>query len=160
MIFVTVGSQMPFDRLILAMDQWAAKQVGKIDVFAQVGKGGHRPNAMRFAESISPGDFMATVMNSTLIVAHAGMGSVLTALEYGKPVVLLPRLGALQETRNDHQVATARWLMDRPGVYVAMSESELPAVIGRAGGIGQARQQIPKHATPSLISALKEFIGN
>lgn len=151
---------MPFDRLILAMDQWAAAQLGKVDVFAQVGKEGYRPNAMRFAESISPRDFTATVANSALIVAHAGMGSVLTALEFGKPIVLVPRQGALQETRNDHQIATARWLMDRPGVYVAMSESELPLVIGRAMEMPKIGQQIPKHATTSLISALKEFIGN
>ena len=132
MIFVTVGSQMPFDRLVVAMDRWAGERPG-CDVFAQVGKDGYRPSAMRFADSISPRDFLATVANSALIVAHAGMGSVLTALEFGKPIVLLPRQGALQETRNDHQIATARWLMDRPGVFVAMCESELPDAIGQIG---------------------------
>lgn len=151
---------MPFDRLVSAMDRWAAAQTGKIDVFAQVGKGGYRPNAMRFAESISPREFTATVASSALIVAHAGMGSVLTALEFGKPIVLVPRQGALQETRNDHQIATARWLMDRSGVYVAMSESELPVAIGRAMVMPEAGEQIPKYATTSLVSALKEFIGN
>lgn len=159
MIFVTVGSQMPFDRLVMAMDHWAAAHAGS-DVFAQVGRDGYRPSVMRFVDSISPRDFSATVANSTLIVAHAGMGSVLTALEFGKPIVLLPRQGALQETRNDHQIATARWLMDRPGVFVAMSELELPAAIDRAMGMPLAGQQIPKHATPSLISALQEFIAN
>lgn len=159
MIFVTVGSQMPFDRLVVAMDQWASERAG-CDVFAQVGKDGYRPNAMRFADSISPRDFLATVASSALIVAHAGMGSVLTALEFGKPIVLLPRQGALQETRNDHQIATARWLMDRPGVFVAMNESELPTAIDRAMEMPLSGQQIPKHATPSLISALQEFICN
>ncbi len=35
MIFVTVGEQLPFDRLVRAVDEWAAAS-GK-EVFAQIG---------------------------------------------------------------------------------------------------------------------------
>jgi len=37
-ILVTVGSMLPFDRLIEAMDKWAADHPGH-SLFAQIGKG-------------------------------------------------------------------------------------------------------------------------
>ena len=42
MIFVTVGTQLPFDRLIRAVDNWA-KAAGRRDVFAQIGPASYRP---------------------------------------------------------------------------------------------------------------------
>src|SRR6185503_3524674 len=67
-----------------------------------------------------------------LVVAHAGMGSVITAGEHGKPIVLLPRRAGLGEHTNDHQVDTARWLRGRPGLFVADAEADLPAAIAAA----------------------------
>ena len=42
MIFATVGTQLPFDRLIVALDQWAASSPD-VEVFAQIGRGEYRP---------------------------------------------------------------------------------------------------------------------
>ena len=41
MILVTVGSQLPFDRLVRAVETWA-RAAGRTDVVFQVGDGGHR----------------------------------------------------------------------------------------------------------------------
>ena len=38
MIFVTVGTDSPFDRLMQVVDEWAAAS-GRTDVFAQIGEG-------------------------------------------------------------------------------------------------------------------------
>jgi hypothetical protein len=56
-----------------------------------------------------------------------GMGSILTALQYGKPILVMPRLGRLKETRNDHQVATAQRFREMGKVAVAMDEGEIVA---------------------------------
>jgi UDP-N-acetylglucosamine transferase subunit ALG13 len=158
LIFATVGSQMPFDRLILALDEWAGMQGGAVNVLAQIGSSDLVVSNLKIVSSLSPGEFRESVKNAEIIVAHAGMGSVLTAMEFGKPLVVLPRLGARQETRNDHQVATAKWLAAKPGVYVAMSESELPAAIDRARNQAKATAEISRFASKELIGALKEFI--
>lgn len=57
LIFVTVGSQMPFRRLIIAMDEWAIKRNVDIDVFAQIGDTDYRPKNMSFTRSMSPKEF-------------------------------------------------------------------------------------------------------
>ncbi len=80
------------------------------------------------------------MIEADVVIAHAGMGSIISAAEFGKPMVLLPRRGSLRETRNDHQIATAKWLRSKPGIFVADSEDELPTVLARAladsAGIG------------------------
>ncbi|MES2260817.1 MAG: glycosyltransferase [Pseudomonadota bacterium] len=159
MIFVTVGSQMAFDRLVAAVDAWAAARSPAPDVFAQIGPSAYVPRALRHAQALTPAEFNAQVAAADVIVAHAGMGSVLTALELGKPLVLMPRRGDLQETRNDHQLATARWLAQRPGIYVAMDESGLDAALGAALAGAQGGPAISPYATPALIAAIQAFIA-
>ena len=149
---------MPFDRLILALSAWAKKQSNSVEIFSQIGDTDITPSLMRTASSLSPSAFRNAVQDAEIVVAHAGMGAVLTAMEFGKRLVVLPRLGALQETRNDHQVATANWLSQKPGVYVAMSESELGGAIDRARSEPLGTKEISPFATPELIAALKTYI--
>lgn len=158
MIFVTVGSQMPFDRLIGGVSAWASVQPTAHDILAQVGDTQLQPAGLRAVQSLSPEEFRTAVSQAEVIVAHAGMGSVLTAMEFGKPLVVLPRKGALRETRNDHQIATAHWLAEKEGVFVAMDDAELADAIERALASTRATSQISKYASADLVDALKIFI--
>lgn len=162
MIFLTVGGQMPFDRLVKAADDWAASRGAGRDIFMQIGEGEHVPKSCEWVRFLSAGEFRERVERSTAIVAHAGMGSILTALEIGKPILVLPRRGELRETRNDHQVATARELSSRGQVRVAMTEQELPerldALRARDGLPGSVR--ISPWASDELLTAIRRFIWN
>ncbi|WP_232299432.1 glycosyltransferase [Azoarcus sp. CIB] len=155
---MTVGSQMPFDRLVGAMDEWAETRAVSVEIVAQVGITSLKPRFMKYEAAVAPARFSELVEASNLIVAHAGMGSVLTALQAAKPIVLMPRLGSLQETRNDHQVATAKWLKNRPGVFVAMDARELPGAIERALGVRDSGVPISDIASAKLLTALRGFI--
>jgi UDP-N-acetylglucosamine transferase subunit ALG13 len=157
-IFVTVGSQMPFDRLVAAVDLWAENTQPAADIFAQIGDSQYRPRALRYTKSLSPAEFSQTVAQADVIVAHAGMGSVLTGMELGKPLVLMPRRGDLQETRNDHQIATAHWLAQRPGIFVAEGEADLPAALAAALAASRGSAAISPYASPDLLAAVRQFI--
>jgi UDP-N-acetylglucosamine transferase subunit ALG13 len=126
-ILVTVGMQLGFDRLIEAMDA-LAPTLGQ-PVIAQIGKGSYRPRNMEARISIAPADFEQLVEKCDLVVSHAGIGTVLTAARFAKPILLFPRRAALGEHRNDHQLATVRNLAGRPGILVAEQEAELTAKI-------------------------------
>ena len=102
-IFVSVGTELPFDRLIQAMDAWAAEHPDE-EVLAQIGRGRYEPRHMRWSRRLGWDDYDAEVAASRLLVAHAGTGSVLTAGEWAKPIVVLPRRGQYGEHRNDHQM--------------------------------------------------------
>lgn len=123
MILVTVGMQLGFDRLIEAMDRLAPDL--DLPIIAQTGKGSYSPRHMEVRVKIAPAEFEEMVERSSLIVSHAGIGTVLTAARFGKPVLLMPRRTEFGEHRNDHQLATVRNLAGRSGILVAMNEAEL-----------------------------------
>ncbi|AEG00267.1 glycosyltransferase [Methylomonas methanica] len=159
MIFVTVGTQLPFERLIVTVDAWAADHPDA-PVYAQIGPGCKlTPTHVEHAEFVSPDRADQLFRQARVIVSHAGMGSILTALKYRKPIIIMPRRADLGEHRNDHQWATAEYLGKSPGVSVAWSEHELVAALNRyqsmQGGTG-----ISEYASPELIAYLKTFIGS
>ena len=131
MIFVTVGSMFPFDRLIRVMDEWAAA-IRRDDIFAQIGNGTYEPQAMRFVRRLSQAKFTETMAKADVIVAHAGMGTVITAGRLGQPLVLLPRISEWGEHTSDHQIATANWLRGKAGIFVADTDDDLPEAIDEA----------------------------
>lgn len=157
MIFLTVGGQIPFDRLVRCVDQWAGEHA-QSEVFAQIAASDYRPQHIEFAEFLSPDDFRARVAAADTIIAHAGMGSILTALEFGKPILVMPRRGHLQETRNDHQYGTAERLRERDLVDVAFDEQELRLRLDVIAP-GRCRPPISPTASPELIDALRSFIA-
>ncbi len=156
MIFVTVGAQMPFDRMCQAVDQWAAKRQ-RSDVFAQIGTTEWRPTAMKYTAMIDPPAFKKAMQECSVVVAHAGMGSILTALQYGKPILVMPRRGDLRETRNDHQIATAKRFKELGRVAVAFDEAELERELDRLGEL-RATERISPWASDQLLDAVRSFV--
>ena len=130
MIFITVGTQLAFDRMVTAVDRWAAGHPG-LQVFAQVGPAREQPQHIPHADFLTPARANSLMREATLIVAHAGMGTVLTALELRKPIIIMPRKASLGEHRNEHQMASARWLQGRPGIHVAWDEAGLVDLLDR-----------------------------
>lgn len=156
MIFVTVGAQMPFDRLVKTVDQWASDH-GREDVFAQIGQTDYRPSRIQWTRFLDPGEFKRRYEAARVIVAHAGTGSIITALQLGKPILIMPRRASLRETRNDHQVATAEQFRHFGSVVVAWDEKEL---IARLEGVDDldGRQAVGPYASHELVAAIRGFI--
>lgn len=129
MIFVTVGTQLPFDRLVKAIDE-LAPTLGR-RVFAQTSEGRYTPRNIEWKPFIRPLEVDGFFQEADIIVAHAGIGTILTARKLGKPVIIMPRVAALGEHRNDHQQATAGQLEGRPGIHVARDEAALARLLAQ-----------------------------
>ncbi|MGY6551131.1 MAG: glycosyltransferase [Erythrobacter sp.] len=147
--------QLGFDRLITAIDTIAPA----LDqpVIAQTGKGTYQPAHMETRSNIAPAEFERLVKESRLIISHAGIGTVLTAARFAKPILLFPRRASLGEHRNDHQLATVRNLAGRPGIVVAEEEAELPVKIAE----GLAMKNWASASSPTakqLHEAVSRFI--
>ncbi len=163
MIFYTLGTQLAFDRMTEAVDNWCGAR-GRDDIFGQIpdpGPDGYRPKNFEWTERIAPAAFEDRYNNADFIIAHAGMGSIITAQDMNKLIVVMPRRAHLNEHRNDHQYETVRHLMGRPGLLVAMSDDELPDVLDEAVRLAPewaARSATP-FAEPSLIDAIRREIA-
>lgn len=126
MIFATTGTQLAFPRLMAALDALAADLGEPI-----VAQAGPEPDAaavyrgLDIRTLLSPEEYDRTVAQARLIVAHAGIGTILTAQQHNKPLILVPRRFALGEHRNDHQIATARQVADLEGIHVAWEVDDI-----------------------------------
>lgn len=155
MILVTVGMQLGFDRLIQAIDDLAPTL--PTQVFAQIGKGTYKPRNIETAVNIAPVEFDKLLQRTTLIIAHAGIGTVLTAQRHRKPILLFPRRAALGEHRNDHQLATVKELCGRSRIVVAMDVEDLPSAIGQGLTLDISETpDLPQR--DKLRSAIESFI--
>jgi UDP-N-acetylglucosamine transferase subunit ALG13 len=155
-ILVTVGLQLPFPRLVAAIDR-LAPALGE-RVVAQTGDddGGY-PNLETHAR-LSAAAFEAEVAAARVIVGHAGIGTVLIAKTRRRPAILFPRRAALGEHRTDHQVATARQLAATPGLYVAWEEADLDRLLHRSDLVPASDSPGPGH--DSLVARLRSFIAD
>jgi UDP-N-acetylglucosamine transferase subunit ALG13 len=155
MMFVTVGTQGPFDRLVRAVDEWAGLRASP-GIFAQIGPSDYRPKHIAATRFLDPAEFRRRVEAARIVVAHAGMGSIITALEWGKPIIVMPRRADLREQRNDHQLATAEHFARQGRITVAFDEAELREKLNQAETLC-ASEPIGTQASPHLIATLRAF---
>jgi UDP-N-acetylglucosamine transferase subunit ALG13 len=156
MIFVTVGTELPFNRMVRVVDDWAAR-TGRRDVFAQLGQTEWQPAAMASCKFLEPEQFSARFAEATVIISHAGMGTILSALQAGKPILVVPRRASLGEHRNEHQLATAQWMRQSGKVAVAFDETELRVCLDQIDDM-PAHEKIAPVAGKDLTEAIRQYI--
>ena len=159
MIFVTVGTQLPFDRLVRAVDKWASK-AAKFDVFAQTGESKYAPSTISSSNYLGVNEFDRKVGSAELLISHAGMGSIITAMEMSKPIVIMPREAKFGEHRNDHQLATVNKFRKLSNVFVAESEEHLAQAIDAALSANDITVASELTSRQALISSISSFIGS
>jgi UDP-N-acetylglucosamine transferase subunit ALG13 len=106
---------------------------------------------------MDPDAFREKFRAARIVVAHAGMGTIIKARESGKPIIVMPRRADVGEHRNDHQLATARQLRELGAVSVAFDEQELIGQLENLDRI-KASAAIDAHASNRLIHTLSNFI--
>lgn len=155
MIFVTVGTgPQGFDRLVRGVDAIAPELEEPIR--AQVGRGEYVPENLDWFRFTSEEAIHELYRAATVIVAHAGAGTLLTALSYEKPIVVFPRREHHNEHNDDHQVELADALRERPDVFVVTDTDELKLAVERA------RSQSGSSVTgdDSLVRFLRTYIDD
>lgn len=162
MIFLTLGTQLPFDRLVKAVDNWCAVNPDK-EVFGQIAvtEGvSYIPSNFHWTTFVEPDEYTRIFNGAHLIVAHAGMGSIISALTGVKPIIIMPRKASLFEHRNDHQLATAQKVESREGIYVATNEKDLEFFLDQLTAVNYAASNsgVGKFADSSLIDKIRIFI--
>lgn len=157
MIFATVGTQLPFDRLLRALDAWAARHP-ETRILAQTGRTDARFPHLTCLEQMDQAAFAQAFEQARIIVAHAGMGTILSASQLGKPVVLMPRLARHGEHRNDHQVDTAAEMSSLANVTVVEDAETLAAALDHLLAQPAREEAGSAFASPQLIDRIRQFI--
>lgn len=155
MILLTIGTQLPFDRLVKAMDELALSLDEPI--FGQIGTDAqYIPKNFEYVRSMRPPEFSEKFGATRVVVSHAGIGTLLSARKYGTPIVVVPRQAKFGEHRNDHQLATCRQLEGKRGVYVALDTDALAEVVRRPVlDVPASVEESPDRA--KLLQGLRQF---
>jgi UDP-N-acetylglucosamine transferase subunit ALG13 len=133
MIFVTIGTSEPFDRLMSALDELDLDD----ELYVQLGRSSVRPRQATCVDFMSYDEVVERVASARAVVMHAGAGSVLVALAHGKRPVVVPRLRRYGEAVDDHQVAFGRRLARAGLVDYVDDPTDLGRALASAGGSGR-----------------------
>ena len=156
-IFVVTGTRAPFDRLLSIIDNWSALE-DKYTVVAQIASSERDFKNMTCFDYLEPDVFNEYFNNADFIIGHAGMGTIITALENNKQLVVFPRLVKYSEHRNDHQLHTAKGFDKLGLINVAYNEDELLKYLDNLDSITK-KEMIDNKAEQRLIDALCTFIN-
>ena len=129
MIFLTVGTQFPFDRLVMALDRIAGQKGLDEKIFAQIGRSSYRPVNFSAVSYLDKNLFDEYIRCCSAVISHAGMGTIIMASEYEKPMLVMPRLSKYKEVVNDHQIAIADKFEHLGCVLAAYDTKDLPEKI-------------------------------
>lgn len=115
MIFVTVGTDTnSFNRLLKKVDELIEN--GKIneEVIMQIGNSNYEPKNAKWFRFESYEIMKQLNQKARLVITHGGVGSILTALIFGKPVFAVPRLKKFKEHVDDQQTELVK-VLDKEG---------------------------------------------
>jgi len=152
MILVTVGTnEAPFDRLLQA---FGTRPPGE-ELVVQHGPSRVRPPGARCVEFLPYQELADEIRRARVVVTHAGVGSIMTALWNGKRPVVVPRLRRFGEAVDDHQVALGRRL-DESGLVTFVED---PDDVLRAVEDAGSAPGIELGPSPRLVEELRAFVA-
>jgi len=138
MIFLTVGTQFPFDRLVKAVDDAVAQLALCEEIFAQIGESSYVPQNFKASQFIDRHLFDKYISQASSVISHAGMGTIAAVLGCDKPMLVMPRQRKYGEVVNDHQLAIARNFEISGHILVANEPQDM------AGKINQLKTFVPR----------------
>jgi UDP-N-acetylglucosamine transferase subunit ALG13 len=129
-IFVTVGNSIKgveFYRLINKIDDIAV-ELGE-EVIAQIGFIDQYPRHIKWFSYLSFTEVVEYFERASMIIGHGGVGTVINAIGYKKPLILVPRLSGQGEHIDDHQMELALQLRGITGIFVVDDVEKLKGTI-------------------------------
>lgn len=151
MIFVVIGLMYGFERLIKKMDEIA----GKIEeeVIFQTGLTDYEPKNAKYIKFPSENYFNKQFREARIIVSHAGVGTILTARKFRKPIIIVPRQKKYGEVIDDHQMEIARELEGHKNIKIIYDLDELEQNLN----ISYEKFNITK-CDNKLVDSLREYL--
>jgi UDP-N-acetylglucosamine--N-acetylmuramyl-(pentapeptide) pyrophosphoryl-undecaprenol N-acetylglucosamine transferase len=143
-VVVTLGSnnyafRSLVERLLRVLPQGA-------DILWQTGHTDTSGLGIEAVKFLPAADLLSAMRKADLVIAHAGVGSALTAMRSGHAPLLVPRRRVRGEHVDDHQVQIARHLVDR-GIAVACDAEHLSPAITAAA----ASQCVATKIAPQVV---------
>jgi UDP-N-acetylglucosamine transferase subunit ALG13 len=131
-IFVTIGTAFnPFDRLLVYADEAIAALDVPVSGVCQYGYSQFRPRGLDCKETLFRAEFDAEMARADVVICHAGVGTLWSALREGHKPLVIPRLGSLGEHVNDHQLEIVEALSQEGRIQIIENAAQLREALMR-----------------------------
>lgn len=128
MIFVTVGTQkFQFTRLLEGIEDLVKIGVITEPVIAQVGDAKFCSDYYSTVDFMTNEEFLKVLSDCSVLITHAGVGTIIKGLERGKKIIVVPRQKIFGEHVDDHQREIANKFESMGYVCVCRDMKELEA---------------------------------
>ena len=148
-----------FTRLIKKMDEIA----GRLDeeVIMQIGFVPYEPQHAKHFSHTSYQESLSYFRNASLVIGHGGAGTILNALRFNVPIVVVPRGHHYGEHFDDHQMELAQRLVGNELIKVVYDIEELESAIRE---MLEKRKKVVQGKTyaerDALIKTIKDFVNH
>lgn len=162
MVFVSVGNATQgFRRLLATVDRLAGEGAfGGERVVMQTGSDREFCAAHCAQQAFFPLEaFVRHVADASLVLCHAGAGTLVHVWRAGKVPVVMPRRQQYGEHVDDHQVELTRALAAERCVVPAFEPEDLPAAIAEARRFGAAEARRPPARLVGLVAEALDRLG-
>jgi UDP-N-acetylglucosamine transferase subunit ALG13 len=125
-LFVTVGLEpRPFDRLLKAVDLGIERRIFPLETLVQRGHSNYAPERCPSVPFLPYDEMVRALQSAEVVIAHAGVGTLLQCLHQKKIPILYPRRARLGEHVDDHQIMFAQVIEARKRALVAYDPERL-----------------------------------
>lgn len=138
-----------FTRLIKGLDDIACDIDEEIII--QIGDNDYKPKNAKYFRYINKNEIESFYDRARVIVAHAGIGIIISAFKHQTPIIVVPRMKDYGEHFDNHQVDTARSL-EKEGITVLWDINLLKPVL-----LGDVQFDL-KSNKEKMILQLKRYI--
>ena len=146
-----------FTRLIKKMDEVA----GRLDdeVVMQIGSVPYEPQHAKCFSHTSYQESLPYFQKASLVIGHGGAGTILNALKFQVPIVVVPRSRRYGEHFDDHQMELAQRLVGNELIKVVYDIEELESAVRemleRGKKVGKGKTYPEREA---LIKTIKDSV--
>jgi beta-1,4-N-acetylglucosaminyltransferase len=163
MIFVTVGNaNQRFPRMLDAVDSLAGQGLfNKELVFIQSGNNpGFMPKFCEYRPFLSMKDFSDFINMASVVICHAGAGTLIHVFQAGKIPVVMPRHGKYGEHVDDHQVELVKALAEQGKVLPVFEQADFPEAVAQARRLSaKTHSQQPTLMLYTVRKAIQDLTG-
>lgn len=133
MILIVLGTQkFQLNRLLEKMDELVANGTIKDEVYAQVGYSDYIPQHYDHTRFVDKELFEKKISECDILLAHSGVGTIISGLSHHKPVIVFPRLSKYNEHVDDHQLEIAKSFSEQNFVLTCDNADSLVDMIDKA----------------------------
>jgi UDP-N-acetylglucosamine transferase subunit ALG13 len=153
MIFMTLGTHdQPFHRaieLVAPLDQ-------EDELIIQHGSTPPRPDLVtaEWVPYLESRDLLDNIRRADIVISHAGVGSMVTAIRNARKPIVLPRLSRFGEHVDDHQMQLANRFAQRGLVFVCGPSESIEDLVYRARHAVSIISPVHNAGLPEAVAAV------